>query len=98
MLKPEWQLPNIQNAGLESRVANVYITQGDEGKAKVLKSLAERHEPIFHIDDRPDELDRLKHIPGVEPILLNRGHIPGATGGYTSLAEVQQVIASRLPV
>ena len=95
---PDWQKGNIASAGLDKYVAQVEIVQGEHGKGKVLEELSKEYSVVYFIDDDPKELETVKAIPGVKFLLLNRGKIPDAQGGYKNLLEIAQVIKTDLQI
>lgn len=92
---PEWQLPNIRNAGLAELVGRIFVTQGDFGKREAIRNLREEYERVFHIDDSTAELERIGDLPGVVPIFLNRRRAPGEQG-YASLREIARYLQSAI--
>lgn len=89
---PDWQNPNIENAGLKNRVAKVIIVQKDSGKKDALVKLRKNFSPIYLVDDDPKELEAIEELREVYPILINRGKIPDAVGGYKNLRDVAKAL------
>lgn len=95
---PDWQKPNIENSGLDKYVKRVEIVQGEEGKKNVLQELSQKYPLIYFIEDDPKELESVKTMSGVKFLLLNRGKIPGAQGGYKNLLEIAKLIKTDLEI
>ncbi len=93
---PDWQKPNISSVGLDKFTARVDIVQGEKGKKKVLKELSQQYPLIYFIDDDPKELETVKKLPGVKFLLLNRGKMPDAKGGYKNLLEAAEAVKKDL--
>ncbi|MBI4132607.1 MAG: hypothetical protein HY473_00700 [Candidatus Sungbacteria bacterium] len=93
---PEWQEKNIRASGLDQYVSRIMIVQGEGGKRDAIFSLIPTHNPIFLVDDTPEEIERVSGLAGVHPILLNRGHRLGKIGGCQNLEEVAAIIEETL--
>ncbi len=92
---PEWQLANIRTAKVARHVGQTFIVQRDEGKRDVLSGLATRFDPIFFIDDSPEEIERARQVVGVEALLLDRSG-PTSEHSYADLAIVAEHIRAMI--
>ena len=96
---PDWQTSTIRSSGLYKKVSRVFIVQGDNGKRTVLEALGADGTPIFHFDDDPGDIARIKGIKGVLPVFVQRKHRREPYGFETlldALEVVKPLLASAL--